>query len=540
MMNSLYNGVSGIKTQNFGLDVTANNISNVNTVGFIGSTAEFKSVLYTKLNGAANGPVMSQIGLGATSMASSLNTFKQGSPELTDGDFDIAIIGDGYFGVATNSGDIYFTRNGDFAKDANGDLVNQAGFFVQGTMINLTPTTLTQSAQSKIPGSIYNQVYTLDTNQVIKLSTPESQGKISLPDMIYLPAVGTTRASFAGSLDPNSVSSATTMNLDPSTITSNFDPLTGLASANGKVTDTNGIFGYRAGDMVLVSTNDGVNSITGTAYIDANGEFDLTNFDISGLNLSNPITFSYQAQIYQAQPNTAKFGASVYSPNGNKNEVLLEFTQILPTSPNLNEWSVNAQLLDPNGNLISQSSGVVAFNGSGALLSNTLGSLNNDGVSLNIDLGTLYNGSPNSGFTGIVLSGQNAMSKVEVNGEEEGLLRRYALDDDGNILASFDNGKTVKVAKIALYHFQNDQGLEKLGSSLFAQSANSGKPIFWSDANGEVIYGAKLKSSALEMSNVDLSTELTNLIVMEKAYSASAKSITTSNEILQTIIDMKR
>lgn len=540
MMNSLYNGVSGIKTQTFGLDVTANNISNVNTVGFIGSTPEFKSVLYTKLNGASSGPVMSQIGLGSASMASSLNTYKQGNPTATDGDFDIAIVGDGYFGVASNSGDVYFTRNGDFAKDSNGDLVNQAGLYVQGTMATLSQASLTPSAQSRIPGSVYNQIYTMSTNQNIKLSTPDAQGKISLPDMIYLPATGTTKASFSGSLDPNSQSTTTLMNLDSNTITANFDPITGLASATGKVTDTNGIFDYRQGDLVMITASDGIGSITGTAYIDANGEFNLTNFDISALNLSGPIDFSYSAQIYQAQPNVAKFGASVYSPNGGKNEVSLTFTQILPTQPNLNSWSMVAELFDSNGNLISQSSGEVAFNGSGALVSNTLGALNNDGVSLNIDLGDPYNGNPNSGFTGIVLSGQTSANKVEINGEDEGLLRKYQLDDDGNILASFDNGKTLKIAKIALYHFQNDQGLEKIGSSLFAQSANSGKPIFWSDANGEVIYGARLKSSALEMSNVDLSTELTSLIVMEKAYSASAKSITTSNEILQTIIDMKR
>jgi flagellar hook protein FlgE len=113
------------------------------------------------------------------------------------------------------------------------------------------------------------------------------------------------------------------------------------------------------------------------------------------------------------------------------------------------------------------------------------------------------------------------------------------MDGRGNVIAEFTNGRSAPIAKIALYHFMNDQGLEKVSSTLFSASANSGDAIFYTDANGNPILGSAIYSNRLEGSNVSMATALTELIVMQKAFDASAKSITTSDQMIQNAINMK-
>jgi flagellar hook protein len=96
------------------------------------------------------------------------------------------------------------------------------------------------------------------------------------------------------------------------------------------------------------------------------------------------------------------------------------------------------------------------------------------------------------------------------------------------------------VAKVALYHFINDQGVAKVGDNLYEATANSGEPFFYKNKAGETVYGAQILANKLEMSNVDLGQALSEVIVTQKAYEASAKSITTSDEMIQTAIQMKK
>ena len=139
MIRSLYNGVAGVKTNNFGYDVMANNISNVNTPGFIGSQWEFETMISQGLTQTAANPTTSQVGLGSTKMASSLTTWRQGSFQSTDGKFDMAIAGKGFFGVANSENDVYYTRAGSFIRDSNGDLVDPNGLYLLGTSKALSP-----------------------------------------------------------------------------------------------------------------------------------------------------------------------------------------------------------------------------------------------------------------------------------------------------------------------------------------------------------------------------------------------------------------
>ncbi|MEH1009787.1 flagellar hook-basal body complex protein [Campylobacter concisus] len=123
MMRGFYNGVSGIKTQSFGMDVWSNNISNINNVGFKASIPEFKILINQNLVSAGSGPTSDQVGLGATKQTTALD-MSNGSFQSTDNNFDLAIGGDGFFGVVDKTGKNYYTRTGTFDIDAAGNLVD--------------------------------------------------------------------------------------------------------------------------------------------------------------------------------------------------------------------------------------------------------------------------------------------------------------------------------------------------------------------------------------------------------------------------------
>jgi flagellar hook protein FlgE len=147
-----------------------------------------------------------------------------------------------------------------------------------------------------------------------------------------------------------------------------------------------------------------------------------------------------------------------------------------------------------------------------------------------------------SGWNGIVSN--TALDKATVikdeNGVSEGYLTDYSMDSQGQIVAQFTNSHSIPVAKIAVYHFQNDQGLSSLTGNHFQATVNSGEAIFYTDENGNFIQNTAVMSNRLEGSNVNLATALTELIVIQKAFSGNAKSITTSDEMIQNAIQMKR
>ncbi|MDY3668429.1 MAG: flagellar hook-basal body complex protein, partial [Campylobacter sp.] len=115
----------------------------------------------------------------------------------------------------------------------------------------------------------------------------------------------------------------------------------------------------------------------------------------------------------------------------------------------------------------------------------------------------------------------------------------YATSEDGTILAVFDNGMQAAVARVPLFHFQNDQGLFSEGGVYFSPTANSGEAFMYAKEDGRLYNGSVIKNYMLENSNVDLNREMTMLIVQQRAYEASAKSISTSDQMLQRAINMK-
>ena len=544
MMTALYNGVNGVKTAEFGHNTIGNDIANINLVGYKSSSVEFKSLFYTALNGASKSPVNSQIGLGSTKMATSLN-FTQGHLQPTDKVFDMAIDGDGFFGLVGADGEQYFTRNGDFALDVNRDMVSRNGMYLLGTTANLSSTTLGQSALNKlgvVDGNV--EAYTLPVGENVELNSVNAQTKINLPEVLYIPATPTTKVSYSGFLNSTINTEHQEVSLNTQNLETQIDKDNNTIIIAGNLHQTPEIHypNSVSKDVKIIITDQNGKSVEATGQTLENGAFVFgVDNAIAGLNLDGELTYEAIAVVPQQIATLQRYTTDIWAPNGDKNILQLEFTKQVPQGENI-AFDALASVLSPDGEMISVTQGELRYNERGALISNTLGAINNGGANLELNLGTPYDPNiPNSGFDGLRPAEQsNPELSVAKNGKSEGLLHEYTMSDSGDILAVFDNGDIATVAKVALYHFQNNQGLSKASENTYQATANSGDPIFYTNADGEVIYGAVIRNHMLEMSNVDLGVSLTDMVVMQKMYEASAKSITTADEMIKNAINLKR
>lgn len=126
---------------------------------------------------------------------------------------------------------------------------------------------------------------------------------------------------------------------------------------------------------------------------------------------------------------------------------------------------------------------------------------------------------------------------IEQNGYQAGDLMDVRFDSDGVLLGAFSNGRTLALAQVALANFANDAGLQALGGNVFSQTGNSGQALIGAANTGR---RGSISGSKLESSNVDLSRSLTNLIVVQKGFQANSKAVTTSDQILNTLLNLKQ
>jgi len=130
------------------------------------------------------------------------------------------------------------------------------------------------------------------------------------------------------------------------------------------------------------------------------------------------------------------------------------------------------------------------------------------------------------------------LEALSIPQERNGLaLQDFTIDNTGTILGTFSDGNTYVIGRIAMSNFSNPDGMEKVGENLFNASANSGVPQYGGPSDDG--FGV-IRSGFLEMSNVDLATEFTEMIVASRAYQANSRSITTSDEMLQELLSLKR
>lgn len=545
MMKAFYNGVSGVKSGSFGIDTIAHNMSNVNTTGFKYSNAEFKDIFYSQVSSQAANPAQS--GYGSGESASKL-VFSQGSIAASEGEFDVALSGKGFFGVLAPDSKVYYTRNGAFRRDANANLVDSYGNFVLGTMNPAFSATTYSQRVAGLMGQYLNTAtpvsngFTINSNENFSIGTSTAQTKLSVPVNMYIPPQTTQNVKWYGNLNSDVKTQPTKVELDPNKfeVTKTADD---KFIVSGKVSKEE-VFSAKAGDAIILNFKDDLGFQTSfETTLDENLNFTSNPLDIKGLDLNSLKLSSVQIGTEQAKANQDILEAPVYNSDGSKGVVRINLQRILPQVDDNIEYKATARIYDANDEAIGDEvEGNLKFDKNGALQANTLTSINNpNGGTIVLNLGTPYNqAQPGSGYSGIyVQPGKDKSVNYQQDGLAEGFFNKYQISDNGNIVAQFSNGKSHIIGKLALYNFINEEGLAAMGENIFAATGKSGDASFIL-RNGEVVHTAKFKGGNLEKSNVDLSDELSNLIIMQKAFDASSKSITTSDQMIQRAINMKR
>lgn len=507
--------LSGLDSSSTELSVIANNLANLNTVGFKGQTAEFQDLFYQQIGTSGNGNAI-QEGVGA-SVSDISSQLTQGSIQTTGVPTDVAIQGDGYF-VVDDGGEALYTRAGNFSVGPNGELLTQDGATVQG----------------------YTAV-----NGVIPADA--TLGNLSIPTGLVNPPKATANVQLALNLDATGglpVSAASQQ--------------TGTGIAAGTVLATNSQIAFNDGtNNFTYTTAAGDTLATVAAQINANPNFTATvngNTLVINATSGNAITFTAnsltdaatgtQAETFTSTgtPQAAgSFSTSipVYDSLGASHVLTFNFTK---TAANTWQYQVSVPAADltAGANPIV-STGTLQFNGNGQLVSPagnvtglTIGNFANGANPLTFSWNLLGS---NGGALVTQNAGPSATSSTEQDGYASGTLLSFNIGSDGTIQGIFSNGQTNALGQIALASFSNEQGLIRNGSNEFLSSLSSGAANIGAPGTGG---RGTLSGGALEQSNVDIATQFAQLILAERDYQANAKAVTTFDEVTQTAINLKQ
>ncbi|MDD2968308.1 MAG: flagellar hook-basal body complex protein [Lachnospiraceae bacterium] len=548
MMRSLYAGVSGLKTHQIKMDVIGNNIANVNTVAYKSSSITFSELMYQTTQSASGpnattgtaGTNAKQIGLGVKSGAISTSITTAGATQTTGNPFDIKITGDAFF-VVSDGASNFFTRDGSFYVDAAGNLaMSSNGYNVMGWGVD-------------------------ETGLEIKKDTVTALRIMSAENMTYT-AEATSRAYVSGIIDKNDTdatsTSGKTMNL------TFYDNLGYSYTAKLKMTEqADGQYGLKLSDILdskNVSVMDQYPDITlGTyqAYTTpvtaqaASLTITPTQYQIgsaTAVNLddlatgTDPVVYSDDvakiATLYGFSNVNEFLDSYVEYPAGTPVK-MSTIIQNGPTVPNLDTIADNANnnqitFMGYEGAIVSYSTSDGTFagiNGSATTTSVSLLMPYGNFSNITVDFATSTNLNNNGTSTVAAKSGD---TDGYGTGRKVGDLSGVAIQNNGMIYASYDNGQTRLLGQIAVAQFSNPSGLEKEGDNLYSATLNSGEfDGIGSDVSAD---GGYMSTGVLEMSNVDLSSEFTEMITTQRGFQANSRIITVSDTMLEELVNLKR
>lgn len=568
MMRSLYSGVAGLKTHQTRMDVIGNNIANVNTTAYKSSSMTFSELMSQttqKASGAnattgVGGTNAKQIGLGVKAGAINTAITTQGSAQSTGNPFDIMITGDNFF-VVNNGSENFFTRDGSFYVDGAGNLaMTSTGYNVMGWGVDETTGNIKQ-----------------DTVTALRI--------MSAANMTY-PPEATTKANISGILDENDkdVTSANgkTVNLNffdarGYSYTAKFtfkqsggDKTNEYSMELSKLLDSTGAeidisklkFGNRSQQKMetKVTLNTDAYKWDGKVLKTKDGTTDVANLaDIFKAD-GSLITPADDAAA-QKQQKALDAIAKAYGYEGSTDEFLnLYITSTADKDKQLTIQDLlgnmmagkTTDVLPANGSAITMEGRyfegtTVVFNKDTGKLESVGGSTTNLNVNaafsalggnfsdVTIDLSECTNydnkGTSTIGATSGDLDGLGT-------GRRLGDMIGVSIQKDGMIYASYDNGMTKLLGQIATAAFANASGLEKEGDNLYSATLNSGE----FDGIGVDITagGGYMSTGQLEMSNVDLSSEFTEMITTQRGFQANSRIITVSDTLLEELTNLKR
>lgn len=431
LYSALYAGVSGLSAQSSAMATVADNITNINTVGYKGVSTEFRTLV-------TDGRIKSSYAAGGVAAAPQALISKQGLLQASANQTDLAIDGAGFFVVRTgdtSSSDVAFTRAGAFKPDLQGYLRNTSGFYLQGWRLD---------AQG-------NFVDTGSTSALEPVRLSELTGSAAPTSNVQLRAnLKSDEVPFAGIYAVGDMAAGT--------VTPNFTRSVDIYDAQG-----------------------GAHRVT--------------------LAFLKTAANTWQTEVY-ATPATDVTAAGGLLTSGT-----LKF--------------------NPDGSLDKAGSSPTLFAPLAVSWTNGAGS-----QPINLKLGS------NGGLDGITqFGGESALISSSVDGGLLGNIASIEVSDKGVVSAIFDDGTARAVFQLPIATFQNPDGLTRLSGNGFAVSSASGSAAI--NKPGALGSG-RISASTLEASNVDLAQEFTNMIRFQRAYSASSKIITTVDEMLQELGNLKR
>ncbi len=549
MLRSMYSAVSGLKTHQTRMDVIGNNIANVNTVAFKSSSVTFSDILYQTTSNASGanattgtgGVNAKQIGLGTTAAATKVSITSAGASETTGNPFDIRLTDKNStnFFIVNNGSENVFTRSGSFYVDGSGNLcMSSTGYTVMGWQVDETT------------GEIRK-----DTVSALRIM--QEKNLTSAPE-------ATTQATIAGVLDEND---------------------TDVKNDAGRVMNLNFYdnlgYQYTAKFAIKSTGTDGKYTVELTSVLDSNNQnitAKLTKQQMSQLfgNYQADATLgqyglakgcTYDAATKQYEKDGKKYQKSATDPtvfeevNNTTNTVSITeiFSGITTTMANDikdKTSKTNVEFDTATGHatvkgektsydlVFDTSTGKFASIGGdtpSTMLNMSVlssGLLNNNGNFKNISVDFSQCLNYENGGKSTIGADAGATDGTTGKGRKLGAMTGISIDTSGRIYGTYDNGNTELLGQIAVAQFSNASGLEKVGESCYRTTLNSGE----FDGIGVEISadGSSMTTGELEMSNVDLSSEFTSMITTQRGFQANSRVITTSDTLLEELVNLKR
>lgn len=550
MMRSMYSAVSGLKTHQTRMDVIGNNIANVNTVAFKSSSVTFSDILYQTTSNASGanattgtgGVNAKQIGLGTTAAATKVSITSAGASETTGNPFDIRLTDKNStnFFIVNNGSENVFTRSGSFYVDGSGNLcMSSTGYTVMGWQVDETT------------GEIRK-----DTVSALRIM--QEKNLTSAPE-------ATTQATIAGVLDEND---------------------TDVKNDAGRVMNLNFYdnlgYQYTAKFAIKATGTDGKYTVELTSVLDSNNKNIIADLDkqqiaqifgnynanatLGQYGLTKDYTYDNAEKAY-VDSTGKKFKRSTTDPTvfeeqgdpTNKVSITDIFSGITTTianniKNNPNNYKVAFDAQTGHATLTGeQTSYDLEFDTS----SGKFKSIGGENPSVMLNMGALSSGliNNNGNFQNITVDFSQCLNyenggKSTIGadagatdgktgkGRKLGAMTGISIDTSGRIYGTYDNGNTELLGQIAVAQFSNASGLEKVGESCYRTTLNSGE----FDGIGVEISadGSSMTTGELEMSNVDLSSEFTSMITTQRGFQANSRVITTSDTLLEELVNLKR
>lgn len=553
MMRSMYSAVSGLKTHQTRMDVIGNNIANVNTVAFKSSSVTFSDILYQTTSNASGanattgtgGVNAKQIGLGTTAAATKVSITSAGASETTGNPFDIRLTDKNStnFFIVNNGSENVFTRSGSFYVDGSGNLcMSSTGYTVMGWQVDETT------------GEIRK-----DTVSALRIM--QEKNLTSAPE-------ATTQATIAGVLDENDAD---------------------VKSDAGKVMNLNFYdnlgYQYTAKFAIKATANDGEYTVELTSILDSNNKnitegftqaqmkeiFGNTDTETTIASYSTTLpncgyTYDTKTGELKAVPagNVVKINDDGTLNDGSKKTIKdvfgvsdgnLKNIQNSQAAGNTDyvfkdvQTTVNGVVTHSRQIVKKSATNLLKFNTEDGKF-NSIGGGTDKSVELNLNTTSL---NANGNFANINVdfsqclnySGKStigadagAVDGTTGKGRKLGAMTGIFIDTSGRIYGTYDNGNTELLGQIAVAQFSNASGLEKVGESCYRTTLNSGE----FDGIGVEISadGSSMTTGELEMSNVDLSSEFTSMITTQRGFQANSRVITTSDTLLEELVNLKR